>query len=74
MMPFGRAVQPLDPYRRTVSMKVLWAPGRERAGTGALPIPEALFEHRAVVYTRDGRPFSEVVEVYRRDVLAFGPR
>jgi hypothetical protein len=76
--PFGRAVQPLEPYRRTYSMKVLWSPlpeGWERgaAAMGAMAIPEALFEHRAVLYTREHRPFSEVVEVYRRDVLGAAP-
>jgi hypothetical protein len=28
-------------------------------------------EHRAVLYTKDNRPFSEVREVYQRGVLAF---
>jgi len=77
--PFGRAVQGLEPYRRTYSMKVLWSPlpegwGRGTATGAALEIPEALFEHRAVLYTREHRPFSEVVEVYRRDVLGSPPR
>jgi hypothetical protein len=34
-------------------------------------IPNALFEHRAVLYARDKRPFSEVDEVYQRELLAF---
>ena len=48
-------------------------PGGQRpcATSGALPIPDALFEHRAVLYTREHQPFSEVHEVYQRDVLAF---
>jgi chorismate-pyruvate lyase len=76
--PFGRAVQPLEPYRRTYSMKLLWSPlpegwGRRVDAAGAMAIPEALFEHRAVLYTREHRPFSEVVEVYRRDVLGTAP-
>jgi chorismate-pyruvate lyase len=78
--PFGRAVQGLAPYRRTVAVKRLWSPlpeGWERGvrvvdGSGALAIPEGLFEHRAVLYTREHRPFSEVVEVYRREVLGAG--
>jgi hypothetical protein len=77
---FGRVVAPLEPYRRTWSVTMLWAPlprGWERAGnvdsaTGAtLEIPAALFEHRAVLYTKDNTPFSEVREVYQRGVLAF---
>jgi hypothetical protein len=78
-------VAPLEPYRRTVAVRLLWRPLPEgwergtRAGAagpsgGTLAIPDALFEHRAVLYTRDHRPFSEVVEVYQRQLLAFPPR
>lgn len=61
--PFGRAVASLEPYRRTHGVTLLWRP----ADSGA--IPDRLFEHRAVLYTRDHRPFSEVVEVYQRAVI-----
>jgi len=80
--PFGRVVAPLEPYRRTLSATILWSPlpaGWERAGAarppaaarGPLEIPAALFRHQAVLYTKDHLPFSEVVEIYQRDVLAF---
>ena len=80
--PFGKAVQPLEPYRQTFDVKLLWSPladGWERtsgqrspcAATGALAIPDALFEHRAIVYTREHKPFAEVHEVYQRQLLAF---
>jgi hypothetical protein len=80
--PFGKAVQPLEPYRQTFDVKLLWSPlpaGWERkpdqrqpcATTGPLMIPDALFEHRAILYTRDHKPFSEVHEVYQRELLAF---
>ena len=82
--PFGRAVESLQPYRRTFSVTLLWAPlpddwKRESAAirggkNGTLAIPAALFEHRAVLYTRDHKPFSEVSEVYQRQILAFPPR
>jgi chorismate-pyruvate lyase len=81
--PFGKAVESLEPYRRTVAVKLLWAPlpaGWEShaavpaATSRPLEIPAALFEHRAVLYTRDHRPFSEVVEVYQRQLLAFEPK
>jgi len=82
--PFGKAVESLEPYRRTFAVTLLWAPlpdGWERGsatlsdGTGrALAIPAAVFEHRAVLYTRDHKPFSEVAEVYQRQILAFPPR
>ena len=82
--PFGKAVQDLQPYRRTFAATVLWHPvpeGWETRPLAAMPqdatktlaIPEALFEHRAVLYTKDGKPFSEVDEVYRRALLDFPP-
>jgi len=79
--PFGRAVESLQPYRRTIAVAMLWSPlpdGWERgaaaspAQTGAaLAIPDALFEHRAILYARGNTPFAEVREVYQRQVLAF---
>jgi hypothetical protein len=77
---FGRVVQPLDFRRRTLSAKLLWsplpqdwemgAPLPERTGA-TLTIPPAVLEHRAVLSLLDGTPFSEVVETYTREVLAF---
>src|SRR5580700_5664279 len=64
--PFGKVVQPLEPYRLTFAVRLLWAPlpeGWERgavpastATAGTLSIPDALFEHRAVLYTREHEP------------------
>ena len=82
--PFGKAVQDLHPYRRTFAATVLWRPLPEGwetkplptlppAAAGSLPIPDALFEHRAVLYTDAGKPFSEVDEVYQRALLDFPP-
>ncbi|MSV27760.1 MAG: hypothetical protein EXQ52_03320 [Bryobacterales bacterium] len=82
--PFGTAVRSLKPYRRTLSVKLLWLPlpeGWEVGATaakpaseaGSLAIPDALFEHQAILYTRDHKPFSEVHEVYQRQILAFPP-
>ena len=82
--PFGKAVQDLHPYRRTFAATVLWRPLPEGWETRPLPaappeagkslaIPDALFEHRAVLYTEDGKPFSEVDEVYQRALLDFAP-
>ena len=77
---FGRAVHALDFHRRTLSVKLLWSPlpqgwemGAalpERRGT-TLTIPHAVLEHRAVLALPDGTPFSEVVETYTSEVLAF---
>ena len=82
--PFGKAVQDLHPYRRTFAATVLWRPLPEgwetkpllappRDAAGSLPIPDALFENRAVLYTEDGKPFSEVDEIYQRALLDFPP-
>jgi chorismate-pyruvate lyase len=80
--PFGKVVQSLAPYRQTFAVKILWSPlpdGWERGqgpaagGAKALTIPAALFEHRAVLYTREHQPFSEVDEVYQGQLLAFPP-
>jgi len=78
--PFGKAVLDLKPRRETFAATVLWWPLAEGWETKPLPangkgdalaIPDALFEHRAVLYTEHRRPFSEVHEVYQRQLLAF---
>ena len=60
--PFGKAVAALEPTRDTFAVRLLWS-------DSTIPIPDALFEHHAVLYTKDHRPFSEVAEVYRRGLL-----
>jgi hypothetical protein len=80
--PFGRVVEALRPYRRTFAVTLLWAPlpaGWEQdvavrsqpRQAGTLAIPKALFEHRALLYTSEGTPFSEVTETYQGSVLSF---
>ena len=81
--PFGRVVESLQPYRQTFAVTMLWTPlpadwdstrARMPASRGGvLAIPDALFEHRALLYTADHLPFAEVAETYRRDLLAFPP-
>jgi chorismate-pyruvate lyase len=81
--PFGKAVQPLHPDRHTIHVAMLWSPlpqGWEQQPRSrfasyprrTLAIPKELFEHRAVLSTAGHIPFSEVVETYQSDVLAFG--
>jgi chorismate-pyruvate lyase len=78
---FGRAVQALRFSRHTLSAELLWSPlpqgwemqGLPAAGSGALAIPHHVLEHRAVLSTPDGTPFSLVVEDYTEAVLAFPP-
>jgi chorismate-pyruvate lyase len=80
--PFGRAVQTLQPYRRTIAVTTLWAPlprGWEQQRRSRfeprsrrlLQIPREVFQHRAVLYTAEHLPFSEVVETYQSELLAF---
>jgi chorismate-pyruvate lyase len=81
--PFGKVVESMEPYRRSFAVKILWAPladgweqdpGKLPTATGdILVIPDALFEHRAILYSREHRPFAEVSEVYQRQILAFPP-
>jgi chorismate-pyruvate lyase len=78
--PFGKVVAALGPVRETFAVKVLWRPlpeGWERGAVGVvdggagLKIPKELFEHRAVLYTREHVAFSEVDEVYQGELLGF---
>jgi hypothetical protein len=80
--PFGKAVAALHFRRHTLSADLLWRPlpkGWEMSHAfasneaGALAIPDHVLEHRAVLSTPDGEPFSEVVETYTGEVLAFPP-
>ena len=79
--PFGKAVAPLEPYRQTISVKMLWSPLPEgwevehpvhdaNSRKQPLTIPGALFEHRALVYGKDRKPIAEVHEVYQRQIVA----
>jgi chorismate-pyruvate lyase len=78
--PFGKVVQPLQVHRQTLEAQLLWSPlppGWERAGPGVsmnqghLELPDALFEHRALLYTSAQTVIAEVHEIYQRDNLAF---
>jgi chorismate-pyruvate lyase len=77
---FGRAVQPLHFRRQRLSAKLLWSPLPEGWEMGtplpgvradALQIPPQLLQHHALLTLPDGTPFSEVVETYTSEVLAF---
>jgi hypothetical protein len=80
--PFGKAVAALHFRRHTLSADLLWRPLPKGWETGAAPapkeagaltIPDHVLEHRAVLSTPDGKPFSEVVETYTGEVLSFPP-
>jgi chorismate-pyruvate lyase len=78
--PFGRAVQPLNFRRHTISARTLaelmpqrwWelSPAELAERSGDLCLPEHVLEHRAILMLPDGTPFSEVVETYSANVLA----
>jgi hypothetical protein len=81
-MPFGKVVQSLHFQRHTVSAALLWQPLPENwemnpaapADRAApLQLPSDLIQHRAILALPDGTPFSEVVETYTENVLAFPP-
>lgn len=78
--PFGKAVASLQPYRQSIEARLLWAPLPADAGCAVdtqdsrhreLVIPSEILQHRAVLYTREHQPFSEVSEVYQAEILAF---
>ena len=81
--PFGRAIQSLRPYRRTFAVTLLWSPlpagweqqrqVRRQPSVRARPLvlPKDLFEHRAILYTSEHQPISEVHERYQGQLLAF---
>ncbi len=80
--PFGRAVADLKPSRQTFAVEILWKPlpdgWEERAPAAdhpgqALDIPHRLFVHRALLYTPERKPISEVEETYTGENLAFTP-
>ena len=78
--PFGVVVRALHFQRHTLSATLLWLPLPAGWGMNAAsardaiadqPMPSKLLEHRAVLTLPDGTPFSEVVETYTENVLAF---
>jgi chorismate-pyruvate lyase len=78
---FGRAVAALHFQRRTLSAKLLWSPlpdgwdvkpaAPADAGAKTLQVPHEVLQHQAVLTLPDGTPFSQVVETYTDEVLAF---
>jgi hypothetical protein len=80
-VPFGVVVRDLHFYRHTLSARLLWMPLPADWETHApatqpaekLEVPAQVLEHRAVLSLPDGTPFSQVVETYTANVLAFPP-
>jgi hypothetical protein len=61
-----RPLAPLEPGWELRRQRSSWFHRRR-----ALAIPKELFQHRAILYTSDHQPFSEVEETYQGEVLAF---
>lgn len=81
--PFGKAVAALGFTRETFAARLVWSPLPRAWETkspdadqarGRLAIPEILFEHQAVLYDKNHRPFSEVDEHYTREILVFSDK
>jgi hypothetical protein len=80
---FGRAVQALHFQRHTLSATLLWsplpegwemhAPAPAMGSGGTLDVPAEVIRHQALLTLPDGTPFSEVIETYTGQVLAFPP-
>ena len=75
--PFGVVVAPLRFQRRTLSSRLLfnplppgWEAHGELAFDGPATPPPQVLQHRAVLQTPDGRPFSLLVETYTDRVLS----
>jgi len=80
--PFGKVVHALSPFRRTFFATLLWhpladgwemQPGQQDGSEERTAMPDVLFEHRAVLYSKDNLPFAEVDERYQRGLLGFPP-
>jgi len=77
--PFGRAVKDLEFQRQTLKVTPLWRPlpegweleAAQQDGTGSLPVPDHVLEHRAILFTKARVPFSIVVETYTRHMFDF---
>lgn len=78
--PFGKAVAALGFTRETFAAATVWTPLRKGWETkppmpdrpqAHLDVPPVLFEHQAVLYDKQHRPFSEVDEHYTREILDF---
>ena len=84
--PFGKVVGALHFQRHTLSAQLLWqplpvgwdgdtgSPEPQHSGQSSgreLTIPDLVLEHRALLLRSDGIPFSEVIETYTANVLAF---
>ena len=74
--PFGVVVRALGFRRRTLSSKLLFEPLGSECGDHPAaeidwiaPPPEDVLQHRAMLQTPDGRPFSLLLETYTKQIF-----
>ncbi|WP_414476269.1 hypothetical protein [Microvirga sp. M2] len=76
-IPFGRAIAPLKPFRRTLSVRVPAVVPRCSAvhfsGMGRIEcrLPTVVLDHEAIVIGDDGTPLAVVREGYRAELVSF---
>ncbi|GCE84736.1 hypothetical protein [Komagataeibacter diospyri] len=72
---FGHVVAPLHFSRDRLEFTRLWSPwpGGPQGAGGVITPPAAIVRQRAVLRDTHGQPFSEVVETYTDQTLAFMP-
>lgn len=66
--PFGAAITPLKPVRRTLATERMWQP--PASADAPITVPHELFRHRALVLDASGRPLAEVAETYTSGLIA----
>ena len=78
--PFGRVVAALEYHRRNLAARLLteplpsgWESQPPEANAQPFRPPGQVLEHRAILVTPDGAPFSLVVETYADTLLAIDP-
>jgi hypothetical protein len=79
--PFGKVIQPLQPYRLTQSVQRFWPltenwigqkrHDKDNRHAKHLEMPQVLFEHQVLLYDKTHQPISLVDEYYQRELLAF---
>jgi len=76
-IPFGTAIAPLNPFRRTLSVRFpdLTSRGSEKTSQDGCGIewslPNVVLEHQAIVMSEAGEPLAVVQEGFRSELVSF---
>jgi len=83
-IPFGKLIQTLNPNRKNIEAKFFLNlkidnPANNQRDTNPLifrqptgkiiKVPKRLFRHKAIIYSDQGHPISEVHETYLKDLI-----